>query len=83
MWCSSQCLENHGSGEKRGARTFPIHVFPSIGLGDRLEIRGHPPPELKASLPTLSSVSEDGDDLTNTQEQQRCTRFWSPTLKSS
>ena len=40
-------------------------------------------PELRSGLATLTSVSDHGDDLTNTQEQQCCTGSWISTLKSS
>jgi hypothetical protein len=40
-------------------------------------------PTLKAGLAALTSVDDDADGLTNTQEQWWCTGSWSPTLESS
>ncbi|MBC8262552.1 MAG: hypothetical protein H8E47_00305 [Anaerolineales bacterium] len=40
-------------------------------------------PALKSALAALSSVDDDADGLTNTQQQWWCTGSWSPTPKSS
>jgi len=40
-------------------------------------------PALKAALSALTSVDDDADGLTNTQEQWWCTGSWSPTPESS